>query len=563
METPLKQRTQQTHTSPAPGVRIADATMASATPTRASSPETAAFTRPLELETPSNNNMRNTKRRQRDLDFQPPPCLNLGEGAPANNRASKAVNSQLEAIARRANTQRTVITDFAATVDKFVASYETQPEQWTFAQDLCTKVIQHLSNTLSIGNRGTASAPIQIQEEEAPPATYAAHAKTLKNSGADFHKQPVARATNGRAVPGPSGGRASLLREDRRILITVKPQTLLNRPQAFAIRHAISRAIAGATLEQIPTITPTATGWAITPKDLLTRDLLMTQGNKEIILQITDGKSIQLPVRWYTYAVPGVPTSLLSIGGGPVTSTDSLIAEEVFAQTNTQPISCKAGHGGVDERTRTRTYVISFLTLVNPFRLFNVSERSRIIAKKQAIRHHDPGCQGYCNTVRCTRTQRCSNCSMATSAHEGPAGLNCTAKPKCYNCHGPFKAGHELCPAKPKRLAGSIIRLTKKQQDEIRRHGDRATHATRTASSEPSPQAPESTIQVVANVGGSQAKTTRTQKRGLAVIEHENTSSTPSSSGRPRRATASLKNLNEAALSRMTGMDIDFEEQEC
>ena len=40
--------------------------------------------------------------------------------------------------------------DFASTVDKFVSSYQ-QPEKYTFARDMCDKIVSFLTASLSVG----------------------------------------------------------------------------------------------------------------------------------------------------------------------------------------------------------------------------------------------------------------------------------------------------------------------------------------------------------------------------------------------------------------------------
>ncbi|KAG6094183.1 hypothetical protein E4U30_003550, partial [Claviceps sp. LM220 group G6] len=54
-----------------------------------------------------------------------------------------------------------------------------------------------------------------------------------------------------------------------------------------------------------------------------------------------------------------------------------------------------------------------------------------------------------------------------------PSG-QCAKPAKCANCHGPYEAGHELCPAAPKRANGEIKRPTCNKLKKIRRNGRRA-----------------------------------------------------------------------------------------
>ena len=218
---------------------------------------------------------------------------------------------------------------------------------------------------------------------------------------------------------------------------------------------------------------PTRTGWAITPSDLTTRDLLTTQENTKTILQVLHGTAVKQPEVWYNYAMPGVSATMHQLIGGTITITAKLVTEEVEAQTKQSPVNCRPSRHGANPLTGKITWIISFLNPVRPFQLFNASELSKAIDKKPTIARHDPGCQGFCNPAKCTRYARCNMCSTRLDQHEGPSGINCTGKARCANCHGPFPAGHDLCPAAPMRRNGKTFRPTKKEIDAIQRHGDR------------------------------------------------------------------------------------------
>src|SRR5204862_2903913 len=120
------------------------------------------------------------------------------------------------------------------------------------------------------------------------------------------------------------------------------------------------------------------------------------------------------------------------------------------------------------------------------------SELSKSIDKKSAITRHDPGCQSFCNPAKCTRYARCSVCSTRIDQHIGPSGANCTEKARCANCHGPFPAGHDFCPAAPRRKNGKIVKPTKKELDLVCHHGDREFQATNTSNA-PAESTPQNT----------------------------------------------------------------------
>jgi hypothetical protein len=177
-------------------------------------------------------------------------------------------------------------------------------------------------------------------------------AKTLKNSGASLQgaKTPSSSIL-GRASTVISGATTSSYshsnppKQDKRLLITVEPGALL-----FALRQELSAKITGLTLASIPTIAPTRTGWAITPADLSTRDLLMDQNNAETILRIFKATAIKQPETWYNYAVPGVPSTIHQLMGDTLTNTAELVSEEVWAQAKQRPISCRPSRHGANPK---------------------------------------------------------------------------------------------------------------------------------------------------------------------------------------------------------------------
>lgn len=277
------------------------------------------------------------------------------------------------------------------------------------------------------------------------------------------------------------------------------------------------------------------------------------------LLSILDGTDVRFPVTWHNYAVPGIPVTMRQLVGGANINTAELVTEEVLAQTRLKPVSCRPSRHGANAQTGKITWIISFLTPVRPFRLFNASELSKPIDKKPAISRHDPGCQGFCNPAKCTRYARCNKCSIRMDLHEGPTGPNCTAEAKCANCHGPFPAGHGNCPAAPKRRNGKTIKPTKKELDLVRRHGDREfrdAQAAVEADTITLSQTPQQTQGLEDNVTTERPK----RKRGsiiTALTQPSSQSSSQSSSQPPsqpsssrlQRSTVSCRNLNLASLS--------------
>lgn len=255
--------------------------------------------------------------------------------------------------------------------------------------------------------------------------------------------------------------------------------------------------------------------------------------------------------------MPGVPSRIFSIELRPINITEQLIAEEVLAQVKIRPVSCRMSRHGANTSNGKATWIVSFATPAKTFRLFGTSEYAKLIDKKPAITRHNPGCQGFCNPAKCTRYARCEHCGTRADQHPGPIGANCTENPRCVNCHGPFAASHDHCPAAPKRHKGKIVKLTKKELDAIRRHGDQEYRLENTVTQEtpaltPAAASSPSTHQPPSQATGpTENVRAQTAKRpGSQITEYEEAGSSQMAGRRPRRMAAPTKSLNAKELSK-------------
>ena len=80
------------------------------------------------------------------------------------------------------------------------------------------------------------------------------------------------------------------------------------------------------------------------------------------------------------------------LSSNAVINTVELITKEVVAQTQEGLISYHPSRYGPNLETNKITWIISFLTLVRPFQLFNASELSKPINKKPKISQHNLSC---------------------------------------------------------------------------------------------------------------------------------------------------------------------------
>ncbi|KAJ5032219.1 uncharacterized protein L3040_008828 [Drepanopeziza brunnea f. sp. 'multigermtubi'] len=527
--------------------------MVPVTPSRSSADNNntnnADYTRPQDAASPSNLTQHSKKRRgNAAINLQPPPFV-LGRGAPTTNTATKAIESYFDDIDRAAAIKRRVWQQYASASD-WIVDDQPDPESRHYAQEFSKSLLTFM-RTHSHATTGAATPPPpstapHSSEQTAPSksvswADSAGPSKTLKNSGAAA-QSAIAKLSRSSSVIGigPAGTR--------------KP-TSSQATRNYAARKAIADKLDGVDITTIPRLEATRTGWALTPINLKARDLLITDEAKKVYQEVLGATGATIPVKWYTYAVQGVPAEIRGLFG-EIFRTAEHIDEEILAQAGRAPVSVRISQHGADPATGLTCWMVSFLEEVRSFRLFGCSSYSRLVDKKQPIKRHDPGCLGWCNPARCTRHARCSHCGERRDQHDGPDGKDCTAPPRCANCHGPYEASHKNCPAAPKRVNGKVITLTKKELGAVRRLGAQAyaiATAPVTEENEPTPASQPETPATGVNAAPPR------KRRALAVQEHERATSSQAVSSqsssqsstqatRPLRSTATRKNLNEKTL---------------
>lgn len=548
------------------------------TPSRLPPDRSARRTRDQGPESPSHENLRASTRPQQGLIRQAPPQRPDFGGVAINGNSSSsvatAVTQHHQALQAAARARAHVTILIASAIDNCIASCSS-PEQKKVALELQQRVIQALTSS------STSSSPTSSDASTSRDSSSDRSAGSRPNGRvtyADAARAPQQRDNNAttrsaqsqqrsrsqsrprpNTNPNPNTARARLQKEDPRIFISVPAWTRLQKPSPFAIRKAIVDSIQGLTLQDIPVASAIKTGWAITPASKAVRDELMTQENRKLMMRAVDGDSIRLPEQWINYAVQGVDSAYRTLGGESIPTTKEMVAEEALSQTGQTPVDCRISRHGASANGLT-TWIISYRQPVRSFRLFGTSDFAKEIRKHPAVQRHEDGCQGYCNSSRCTRAVRCINCSERKDGHEGPFGDLCTRDHKCANCYGPHRAGHQDCPAIPKRVSGKLIKPTKRELVAIRKIGLQATQRLqaelqRRLNEAQAPTEPE-------NNSGHQAAaapratltTTRPQPPNPARRVADSNAAAPApapstSNSRPRRSQTGRVNLNLMELS--------------
>ncbi|KAG0153067.1 hypothetical protein PDIDSM_2026 [Penicillium digitatum] len=205
------------------------------TPDRPMDARNAEYTRPPDPPSPTNLNTRAGKRMKAPKGQLPPGPLPKGASAITTTvSASAAITERLDAKAREAKLLREVFETFAKTVDTFVASCKDDK-----------RVI-----ALEISSQAKGTHRVAISGKAAP---------TSARSGSTLTSQQ---------------------RDDPRILVVLKQEDRLARKEPYAIRKQLESALKGVTPHtDIPKITRTATGWAMTPGPLARPSLITEQGS--------------------------------------------------------------------------------------------------------------------------------------------------------------------------------------------------------------------------------------------------------------------------------------------
>lgn len=335
---------------------------------------------------------------------------------------------------------------------------------------------------------------------------------------------------------------------DLRIMARAAPDTLAKRANPYLLRRAVVAAVPEIQDRDIPDITPTASGWAIIPRNREAHDTLMKEDNRAKICTAMQCVALDKQQLWHSYLVPAVPRTLRGLTG-PIEVDNGTVGHEAEIQTGCPPVRCKA----VRSNDIESLWLISFLKPVKQFTLFGASMRSRLAPPRVVVRHHNPGCQGYCNPLRCKLHARCNRCGIETNRHAEGIDTECTAAPSCANCHGPYHAGHKGCPARPTVSDGRLRPIPKARLHEIRS----AAHATRRALAEEAKKMADADAAAVASqvhreerasLGGQTSSLAvlipATPTLGSKVTEHEKRGS--------KRLRTGPHSLNLAELSKLS-----------
>ncbi|RYP48383.1 hypothetical protein DL768_005719 [Monosporascus sp. mg162] len=331
-------------------ILAASAVMAATTPRLDASQTNPQFTKDTE---PSSPTLQQHAKRQRHVDVEPPPKINLQGKEPALPKDSivNLVTSKYDEIEREERILKEVMVHFARQVDNFVQSYNGphQQTQREFAYDLGSRIVNYLKTQVFAETDGKVYAPVRVRSR---PTITNTERQELANEPAKAQVSWAAVARAGPTNPNsPSGGGAptrSAMKtpgvgtttspgavDAPRILAQIPTQLRLSRAEPFVLRNLICKAL-GLKLADIPAITPTKTGWALRPATKILQDRIMEPEAKSKVKDILKADNLELPVKWYNYAVPNTPHTIHTIHS-VMQSELVKIKDFVYEEAESQP----------------------------------------------------------------------------------------------------------------------------------------------------------------------------------------------------------------------------------
>jgi hypothetical protein len=263
------------------------------TPGQTLRPPEVVHTRPEGPNTPSLANLRTTKR-HRQAEAAPIP-LTLGGGANKRQLVTGAVTEKITAAQEAAKTRHSIITAIANAIDQCLESYTSTAERLV-AQELQQRVVHAL--TSSIHHPSTTTPQPASGAGSQHKRTYADVAKppnshSLQERGATITNTAVAHR-NGVTLNKPPNKPVP----DGRILFQLSTAQRAKQPSPFVMRKALCARINNLTLQDIPRLTTTKTGWALTPANDTIKRRLLQPDSIEIMLETLGAVGYQLPEKW-------------------------------------------------------------------------------------------------------------------------------------------------------------------------------------------------------------------------------------------------------------------------
>ncbi|KAI1676083.1 reverse transcriptase [Pyrenophora tritici-repentis] len=305
------------------------------TPEQTLRPPEVTHTRPEDPNTPSLANLRTTKR-HRQAKAAPIP-ISFGDSANKRQLVTGAVTEKITAAQEAAKTRHSIIA-IANAIDHCLENYTSIAERLV-AQELQQRVVYALTNSIHHPSKTTPQPA-----SDAGPKPIRTHAEVVKPPNSHSMQERGAAITKTAAthrngiIPNKPPNKPV---PDSRILFQLSTAQRVKHPSPFVTRKALCARIDNLTLQDIPRLTTTKTGSALTPANDTIKSRLLQPDNVKVMLETLGAVGFQLPEKWINYAVQRVEAALIGLhigGDAAVPIREENVAEEVYSQTGLQSV---------------------------------------------------------------------------------------------------------------------------------------------------------------------------------------------------------------------------------
>ncbi|KAK7920721.1 hypothetical protein PG985_008743 [Apiospora marii] len=280
-------------------------------------------------EAPANGPLRNRRKVDDTREASTTEEAALRTTAQPHGPASDALTLILSDMDRRHNTRRSVLAKIAHALDTIIEDCREEDKE------LAAEITKGFTAFLQAETGDSISPhPNERLQENGPARAEPLAAPT--RSWADVARADQSHPPQENTNKQTQQTQQTKQREDLRVLARIPEEHRgwAHSQHNFALRQAVCKTL-DLSLVDIPDVYHTATGVAVRPRDKETREKLLRR--KEELARSLRADTVEVPITWVNYVVPGCPTRLSNIFGNTF-ETDTLLRKEVITQTGVEPL---------------------------------------------------------------------------------------------------------------------------------------------------------------------------------------------------------------------------------
>jgi hypothetical protein len=348
---------------------------------------------------PKVNNPKRDSARQ-DNAAAPPDQAIRGEYQSQPVSIADAADRLVRACTETHNTKVAVFQAFCAAFEETAKQFTTQPER-DLAQHLSASFLGYWRETLAAPNltsRPTYSSVAASSSTSSASPTPASEPRHRQHQQQQQHTPPDLQGQRAAAAP------PTYPAHDLRVFARLGAEAPARAQTSYAIRTHVAQKT-GISPQSIHAI-PVASGWAIRPADVATRDSLLRQ--KDDWSRELGATAVEASEKWYKYVVRDCPRRLTDLQGN-VADYEAAARDEIECQPAFAPVRIATSRHDSDDLP-TKTLIVSFTSPTKRFwTLFGASAPAKLVDKtlppKQCVT-----CWDYHTRRDCRRLPVCESC---------------------------------------------------------------------------------------------------------------------------------------------------------